>query len=347
MTSQQKITVGLVGFGLSGRYFHAPFLSTYPGFELRKVVTSRPDEVAAFDPSIRTVTTADDLFADDSIQLVFICSPNETHFQYAKAALEHNKHVVVEKPFATNESETDQLLELAEKRGLLATAYQNRRWDSDFLTIKQLIDQNRLGDVLDYEARYDRLMPVDSRNQSWKERPGEGRGSLYNLGPHLIDQALQLFGKPESVSAEVRMIRPNSQIEDFFTIRLGYPGKQVTLKSSLMLHQNQLRFSVHGTGGSFIKGGLDVQEEELRKNKLPNEPAFGIEPADRWGTLTANGLSEQIESLPGNYGTYYAGIHASIANGADPLVKPHEIQQIARVIALARQSNLEGRTLSF
>ncbi|SOD96181.1 Gfo/Idh/MocA family oxidoreductase [Spirosoma fluviale] len=347
MISQQKITVGLVGFGLSGRYFHAPFLSTHPGFELRKVVTSRPDEVATFDPGLSTVSTADELFADDSIQLIFICSPNETHFQYAKAALEHNKHVVVEKPFATNESETDQLLELAEKRGLMATAYQNRRWDSDFLTVKQLIDESRLGDVLDYEARYDRLMPVDSRNQSWKEQPGEGRGSLYNLGPHLIDQALQLFGKPESVSAEVRIVRPNSRIEDLFTIRLGYTGKQVTLKSSLMMHQNQLRFSVHGTAGSFVKGGLDVQEEELRKNRLPNEPSFGYEPTDRWGTLTANGQSEQIESLVGTYGAFYEGLHASLVDGAEPMVKPHEIRQIARVIALAQQSSLEGRTLPF
>lgn len=347
MISQQKITVGLVGFGLSGRYFHAPFLSTHPGFELRKVVTSRPDEVAAFDSSIKTVATADDLFADDSIQLVFICSPNETHFQYAKAALKHNKHVVVEKPFATNESETGQLLELAEKRGLLATAYQNRRWDSDFLTVKRLIDQNRLGDILDYEARYDRLMPVDSRNQSWKEHPGEGRGSLYNLGPHLIDQALQLFGKPQSVSAEVRIIRPNSRIEDFFTIRLGYAGKQVTLKSSLMMHQNQLRFSVHGIAGSFVKGGLDVQEEELRKNRLPNEPSFGYEPTDRWGTLTANGQSEQIESLRGTYVAFYESLYVSLVDGAEPMVKPHEIRQIARVIALAQQSSLEGSTLPF
>lgn len=344
---QEIIRVGLVGFGLSGRYFHSPFLSVHPGFQLKKVVSSRSDEVAAFDPTLTTVATADELFTDDSIQLVFICSPNETHFQYAQAALEHGKHIVVEKPFATNEQETDQLLELADKQGLMATAYQNRRWDSDFLTVKQLIGQNRLGDVLDYEARYDRLMLVDSRNQSWKERPGQGRGSLYNLGPHLIDQALQVFGKPQSVSAEVWMSRPNSQIEDFFTIRLGYPGKQVTLRSSLVVHQNQLRFSIHGTAGSFIKSGLDVQEEELRQNLLPNTPQWGYEPTDRWGTLTSSGESEQVESLPGNYSAFYTGVYESIVNGAKPVVKPHEIQQIARAITLARKSSNEGRTIAF
>ncbi len=347
MIPQEKITVGLVGFGLSGRYFHAPFLSAHAGFELKKVVSSRSDEVSAFDPGLTTVATADELFADQSIQLVFICSPNETHFQYAQAALEHGKHIVVEKPFATNERETEQLLELAEKRGLIATAYQNRRWDSDFLTIKALINQNKLGDVIDYEARYDRLMPVDSRNQSWKERPGAGRGSLYNLAPHLIDQALNLFGKPESVSSEVRLIRPNSQIEDFFTIRLGYPDKQVTLKSSLMVHQNRLRFIVHGTAGSFVKSGLDVQEEDLRRQLFPNMAQWGYEPNDRWGILTSNERSEQIESLPGNYSAFYSGLYESIAHGASPIVKPHEIQQIARVIALARQSSLNARTLLF
>ncbi|GAB2587393.1 hypothetical protein GCM10027190_40520 [Spirosoma areae] len=196
--SNNEIDVGLIGFGLSGRYFHAPFLSVYPGFRVKKVVSSRPADVAAFDPTIKTVTSVDDVLADDAIQLVFICSPNETHFQYAQAALKHDKHVVVEKPFALTESETDQLLELADKRGLVAVAFQNRRWDADFLTIKRLLSDGRLGNVLEYEARYDRFMPV-SDHQSWKERSGEGRGSLFNLGPHLIDQALHLFGPPESV----------------------------------------------------------------------------------------------------------------------------------------------------
>lgn len=345
--SHEKINVGLVGFGLSGRYFHAPFLSVHPGFYLKKVVSSRASEVAAFNPELQTVGSAGELFADESIRLVFICSPNETHYSYAKTALEHNKHVVVEKPFAITEQQTDELLALASQRGLMITAYQNRRWDADFLTVKQLIQNNKLGNVIDYEARYDRYMPAYPANQSWKEIAGEGRGILFNLGPHLIDQALHLFGKPHTVTAITRSIRPNSQVVDFFTIELGYDDKQVTLKSSLMAHQNHLRFMVHGTTGSFSKGGLDVQEEWLRKDLLPNVPNWGYEPNQNGGLLTSEGHSEQIDSLPGNYGAFYAGLYDSLVNGAEPVIKPHEIQQITRVIALSEQSSREGRRLHF
>jgi scyllo-inositol 2-dehydrogenase (NADP+) len=343
----KKITVGLVGFGLSGRYFHAPFLSIHPGFDVTTVVTSRPNEVTAFNPAIATVATADELLADDSIQLIFICSPNETHFHYALSALERNKHVVIEKPFALTEAETNQVLELAASRNLVATAYHNRRWDADFLTVKQLIADNKLGAILDYEARYDRFVPVDSRSTSWKELPGNGRGSLFNLGPHLVDQALHLFGTPTTVSADIRIIRPNSQIEDWFSIRLGYADKEVTLKSSLMAHQNHRRFTIHGTAGSFSKGGLDVQEPTLKLGTLPNTPNWGYEPLENRGLLTTNDHTELVDSLPGNYAAFYAALYESIANGAELAVKPHEIQAATRVIALAQQSSREGRTLSF
>ncbi|XWW45099.1 Gfo/Idh/MocA family oxidoreductase [Fibrella sp. USSR17] len=347
MTPPKKINVGLIGFGLSGRYFHAPFLAVHPGFNVTHVMSSRPSEVTAFDPEIIPVATVDELLADDRIELVFICSPNETHFRYAQAALERNKHVVVEKPFALTETEAQQLLTLAASRRLLITAYQNRRWDADFLTVKQLIADNRLGDVLDYEARYDRFMPVDTRSASWKELPGEGRGSLFNLGPHLIDQALHLFGNPQNISAEIRSIRPNSQIDDWFTIRLGYSDKVITLKSSLMAHQNHRRFTIHGTAGSFTKGGLDVQEPSLKLGTLPNTPNWGTEPIENRGLLTTNDKSKRVDSLPGNYAAYYEWLYESVANGAELAVKPLEILATTRVIDLARQSNREGRTLSF
>ncbi|WP_338877415.1 Gfo/Idh/MocA family oxidoreductase (plasmid) [Spirosoma sp. SC4-14] len=343
----KKIGVGLVGFGLSGRYFHTPFLLAHPGFLLKKVVTSRSDDVVAFNPSIETVFTVEELLVDDSIDLVFICSPNETHFQYARAALESNKHVVVEKPFALNEQETDLLLSLAKKMGLVATAFQNRRWDADFLTIKQLIATNKLGEILEYEARYDRFSPVINHSLSWKESPNEGHGSLYNLGPHLIDQALQLFGQPQTVFADTRIMRPHSRVVDWFTILLGYTSKQITLKSSLMARHNHLRFILHGTKGSFTKSGLDVQEEQLRQSQLPNTPHWGYEPAANWGLLTRESQSELIESEPGNYSPFYSGLYEAIVNGADPIVKPHEIQQIAHIISLVNQSASEGRSLTY
>ncbi|GAB3986095.1 Gfo/Idh/MocA family oxidoreductase [Spirosoma daeguense] len=341
------VRVGLIGFGLSGRYFHTPFLSVNPRFQLAKIASSRPDAVQAFDASIGWVATPEELFADPEIDLVFVCSPNETHVDYAHKALEHGKHVVIEKPFALSEQEAIQLLELAQQKKLIATAYQNRRWDSDFLTIKRLLTEGALGSLVDYECRYDRFSPVNLQANSWKEQPALGRGNLYNLGPHLLDQALDLFGKPDSVQASVRIMRPGSQVHDYFDIRLGYADKNVRLESNLMIYQNQLRFSLHGTEGSFIKGGLDVQEERLRQNLLPNLPNWGTEPDDRWGTLYRSGGPERIESLPGNYMPFYDNLYDAIVNGAKPAITPDEIQQLARVIDLALESSQTGRVIPF
>ncbi|GAB4022053.1 Gfo/Idh/MocA family oxidoreductase [Spirosoma koreense] len=341
------LQVGLVGFGLSGRYFHTPFLSVNPRFRLKKVVSSRPDAVRQFDPSIEWVATPIELFADPSIDLVFICSPNETHVSYARKALEYGKHVVVEKPFALNESEAAGLLELAERQDRIATAYQNRRWDSDFLTIKRLLAEGALGTLIEYEGRYDRYSPVDAQAQSWKEQAGLGRGNLYNLGPHVLDQALHLFGQPDTVQATLRSIRPNSQVTDYFDIRLGYPDKVVRLESSLINYHNQLRFTLHGTTGSFIKGGLDPQEERLRQNQLPDQATWGDEPQDRWGTLYRDGQAEVIQSELGNYTPFYDNLYEAIVNKAEPAITPTDIQRLARVIDLAQESSRTQRTLSF
>jgi len=343
----QVIQVGLVGFGLSGRYFHTPFLTVNPRFHLKKIASSRPDAVRQFDLSIEWVATPDELFADPAIDLVFICSPNETHVDYARKALEQGKHVVVEKPFALTEREAIDLLELAQKQGKLATAYQNRRWDSDFLTIKRLLADGALGTLVDYECRYDRYSPVPPNSQSWKEQAGTGRGNLYNLGPHLLDQALHLFGAPETVQGTIRILRPNSHVPDYFDIKLGYADKVVRLESSLMMYQNKLRYSLHGTEGSFLKGGLDPQEERLRTNRLPNEPDLGIEPDDRWGTLYRDGQAEIIESAPGNYAPFYDNLYEVIVNGAQPEITPTDIQQLARIIDLAQESSQSLRTLPF
>lgn len=339
------IQVGLVGFGLSGRYFHAPFLSVNPRFRVKKIASSRPEAVRQFDASVEWVATADELFDDPSIDLVFICSPNETHTDYARKGLEKGKHVVVEKPFALSEREAAQVLALAQRQGLLVTAYQNRRWDSDFLTVKRLLASGALGKLVEYENRYDRFSPVDPATRSWKEQPGSGRGSLYNLGPHLIDQALHLFGKPDTVQASVRIIRPHSQVTDYFDIRLGYADKVVRLKSSLMACRNHLRYCLHGTEGSFTKGGLDVQEEQLRVDRLPNEPGWGTEPPDRWGTLYQAGRTEPVESERGNYSPFYDNLYDVLVNGAEPAVTPTDIQQLARVIDLVLASNETQRVM--
>ena len=341
------VQVGLVGFGLSGRYFHAPFLSVNPRFRIKKIASSRPEAVRKFDASIEWVATADELFADPAIDLVFICSPNETHADYARKALLQGKNVVVEKPFALTEPEAIDLLALAGQQNCLVTAYQNRRWDSDFLTIKRLLAAGTLGDIIEYEGRYDRYSPVALQTIRWKEEPGPGRGSLFTLGPHIIDQALQLFGTPETVQASIRSIRPGSRVTDFFDIRLGYADKAVRLKSSLMAYQNQQRYCLHGTTGTFLKGGLDVQEERLRINQLPGQPNWGAEPADRWGTLYYDGRAETIESERGNYSLFYNNLYDVIVTGAEPAITPIHIQQLARVIDLAQASHQTQRVMPF
>lgn len=344
--SSKILNVGLIGFGLSGRYFHSPFISTNPGFKIKTVVERSRNEAQEFDPTIENARSVDELLSDASIDLVFICTPNDTHFPYAMDALENGKHVVIEKPFSATEEEAKQLIALAEDKGLILTAYQNRRWDSDFLTIKKLIDENKLGNIVEYECRYDRFRPVVP-TESWKEKSVPVGGNLYNLGPHLIDQALVLFGEPETVTAEIRSVRPNSEIDDYFDVRLGYADKLVIVKSSLMVYENFLRYHLHGTKGSFIKGGLDPQEETLRKNILPTEKPWGFEPENRWGNLYSEAFTGIIESEPGDYAPFYQNVYDAIVNGAELAVKPSEILRTTRVIDLAFQSSKDKKVMKY
>ena len=344
--SSKILNVGLIGFGLSGRYFHSPFLTTNAGFKLKTVVERSRNEAQEFDPSIENARSVDELLSDPSIDLVFICTPNDTHFPYAMDALENGKHVVIEKPFSATEEEAKQLIAVAEEKGLILTAYQNRRWDSDFLTIKKLIEEDKLGDIVEYECRYDRFRPVVP-TESWKEKSVPVGGNLYNLGPHLIDQALVLFGEPLTVTAEIRSVRPNSEIDDYFDVRLGYADKLVIVKSSLMVYENFLRYHLHGTKGSFIKGGLDPQEETLRKNILPTEKPWGVEPEDRWGKLYSEAFTGIIESEPGDYAPFYQNVYDAIVHGAELAVKPSEILRTTRVIDLAFQSSKENKVMKY
>ena len=340
------LNVGLIGFGLSGRYFHSPFLSTNPGFKIKTVVERSKNEAQEFDPSIENARSVEELLSDERIDLVFICTPNETHFPYAMDALQNGKHVVIEKPFSATEDEAKQLVAVAKEKGLILTAYQNRRWDSDFLTIKKLIAEDKLGDIVEYECRYDRFRPVVP-TESWKEKSVPVGGNLYNLGPHLIDQALMLFGEPLTVTAEIRSVRPNSEIDDYFDVRLGYADKLVIVKSSLMVYENFLRYHLHGTKGSFIKGGLDPQEETLRKNVLPTEKPWGVEPENRWGKLYSEEFTGVLESEAGDYAPFYQNVYDAIVDGAELAVKPEEILSTTRVIDLAFQSSKDKQVKTY
>ena len=338
--------VGLIGFGLSGRYFHAPFLEVSPHFHLKKVVTRNSAAVHEFNPAIEVVSTAEELLADDSIDLVFVCTPNHLHFSNAKAALEVGKHVVIEKPFANPTVEVDVLIKLAAQKKLIITAYQNRRWDADFLTIQQLLKEGKLGDVVEYEAHFDRYRPEIAQG-TWKEVASAGAGNLYNLGPHLIDQALVLFGTPKTVTATIKIIREGGETDDYFDIRMDYEDKRVILKASLLVFENGLRYIINGTKGSFIKSGLDIQEDTLRKNLLPNTDNWGEEPESQWGTLFTEAGKTTVRTLAGHYAPFYENVYQAIANGAELQVKPEEARNTTRVMELALESSRLGKSVKF
>ncbi len=342
----KTLNVGLIGFGLSGRYFHAPFLSVNPRFNLKTVVERSKNEAQDFDPTIENARSVEELLADPEIDLVFVCTPNDTHFEYAMDALENGKHVVIEKPFANTEAEAQKLFETAERDGLVATAYQNRRWDSDFLTIQKLIREDKLGKIVEYESRYDRFRPEVLSN-TWKEKQAEGSGNVYNLGPHLLDQAFVLFGDPQTVTATIRSVREGGDVDDYFDIRLGYDDKFVIVKSSLMVYENSLRYAIHGTKGTFIKRGLDAQEETLRQDVLPDADNWGAEPEDRWGTLHSDPFTGIVPSEAGDYMAFYDSVYDAIVEGRELAVKPAEILRTTRVIDLAFESNERQTTISY
>ncbi|WP_266364941.1 oxidoreductase [Tellurirhabdus rosea] len=342
---QQKINVGLIGFGLSGRYFHAPFLTTNANFGLTKVVERHRNEAEAFDASIRTVRSHEDLLTDPAIDLIIVSTPNDTHFPYAKAALEAGKHVLIEKPFANTSEEARQLLQLAKDKNLVAIPYQNRRYDADFLTIRQLLAEDALGEVVEYESHFDRFRPDVLQN--WKEQDPNGGGNLLNLGPHLVDQAVALFGAPEAVLGDIRTVRKGGTLDDYFDIRLFYSDKRVILKSSLTVPENRLRYIIHGTKASLTKSGLDIQEETLRKNMLPNTPDWGVEPEDHYATLTTADERHIIPSLPGNYHPFYDNLARAIRGEIAPEITPEQAYATIRILELAGESSRERRAIEF
>jgi scyllo-inositol 2-dehydrogenase (NADP+) len=341
----RTIQVGLIGFGLSGRYFHAPFLTVNPHFKLAKVVERHRNDAEAFDPTIQTVRSHEDLLADPAIDLVIVGSPNDTHFPYAKAVLEAGKHVLIEKPFANSLEQARELLQLAQQKGLVAIPYQNRRYDADFLTIQQILRENQLGDVVEFECRYDRYRP-DILN-SWKEKDPDGGGNLFNLGSHLIDQAVALFGIPEAVSGDIRIIRKGGILDDYFDVKLFYADKRVILKSSMLAVDSSLRYIIHGTKGSFIKHGLDIQEETQRKNILPDTLDWGAEPESQYGTLTTPEGRFTFPSQPGNYHHFYDNLYRAIVGEIPQEVTPEQALAVIRIIELAGESSQTKKVLEF
>lgn len=311
-----KIKTGLLSYGMSGRVFHGPFLTAHEGFEIASVWQRNPDQPKAHD--YKTVSKLDDILNDKSIELVFINTPNQTHFEFTKKAINAGKHVVVEKPFTVTTKEADELITLARDKKVLLTVYQNRRWDSGFLTLQKILQHKLIGKVVSIEMHYDRFRNyIDEK--SWKENPQDGIGIVYNLGSHLLDQVIVLFGMPEWVDARIGIQRPGGRVDDYYDIRLEYSELTVTLKSSYLVKELGPSYQAHGTEGSYVKYGIDPQEEMLSKGALPTKPDWAKEPKEAWGILNsvANGKEFRgpYESVAGNYMPFYDQLRDAIRLG--------------------------------
>jgi scyllo-inositol 2-dehydrogenase (NADP+) len=281
----QPIRTALVSFGISSRTFHAPFLTTMPEFQLRSVVERSGDTSKEKYPFVKLARSIEDLLKDDEIELVVITSPNETHFPYAKMAMEAGKHVVLEKPFANTSGEAMKLVNISKATGKICAVYHNRRYVADYLTMKQILEKKLLGDLHEFEAHYDRYRPDPRTYGLWREKPLPGSGVFYDLGSHLLDQSLQLFGHPEYIIADIRKQKPYSVVDDYFDVRLDYGFLKVLVKSGMLVREMGPRYMMHGTKGSFIKYGEDTQEEMLKAGELPVGPDWGKEPESQFGLI--------------------------------------------------------------
>jgi scyllo-inositol 2-dehydrogenase (NADP+) len=340
------IQTGIVGYGLSGRYFHAPFLKVHPGFKIIKVLERKGEASKELFPKVIVVRDFESVINDPKIDLVVIATPNNYHYPMAKSCLQKGKHVVVEKPFTLTSAEADELIALANKKKLKIFVYQNRRWDGDFLTISKLLKSGALGEVNSFEANFDRYRP-ELTTRLWREEEKNGGGVLYDLGSHLIEQALQLFGIPDKLFAKIESQRKTSKVDDYFRLALSYGKMKAILSAGMLVKDPGPRYIIHGIIGSFVKYGIDPQEEELRKGILPGDASWGMEVPEHWGLITIDyadmNVHGSIETEPGNYLEFYNNVYNVLIKKAPMAIKPVEGRNVIRIIELARESSLKNK----
>ncbi|MCC8376132.1 MULTISPECIES: oxidoreductase [Photorhabdus] len=342
----ELLKVGLVGYGYASKTFHAPLIAGTAGIRLVAISSSNAEKVKSDWPNIPVVPRPEDLFNDPEIDLIVIPTPNDTHYPLAQKALAAGKHVVVDKPFTITVEQAESLKEQAEKANLLLSVFHNRRWDSGFLTIKSLIEENRLGKLRYFESHFDRYRPVI--RQRWRETAGQGSGIWYDLGPHLLDQAVQLFGKPQSITADLGMIRPQAEAADYFHVLLNYPVIKVVLHATTVAAAESAVYTLHGMAGSYVKYGLDPQEERLKAGERPPHADWGYDIRDGIVTLSRGDelVTEYVPTLPGNYSAYYAAIRDAITLGKPNPVTASEAIQIMKLIEAGIQSAKQQRTVA-
>ena len=344
------IKTGICSFGMSGKVFHGPFLHVHPDFDVRKIWQRTKNDAKEAYPEVEIVRTLEELLSDDSLELIVVNTPEPTHYKFTKAVLEAGKHAIVEKAFTITSAEAEELTALAKAKGKVLSVYQNRRWDGDFLTVKKIVEEGSLGRLVEFESNYQRYRNFIQEG-TWKEESFPGSGIVYNLGSHLMDQVLTLFGKPTHVFADLAIQRTGGKVYDHFEIILFYEGFKATVKAGYLIREEGPRYKLLGTEGSFVKYGIDPQEQSLKDGIMPNQgEAWGKEPESDWGIVntTINGLHlrGKTETLPGNYMTYYQSIYEAIREGKEPAVTAEQGTAIIKLIEAVYRSFEEKRVIT-
>jgi predicted dehydrogenase len=346
------VRVGLLGFGLAGQAFHAAVIRGVRGMELACILERRGSKAQEKYPDVRVARTPDELLSDEGIQLCVIATPNDSHFELARACLLAGRDVVVDKPFAPTLRESEELVRLAAERGRLITVYQDRRWDGDFLTVKKLVASGRLGKIAEYECRFDRFR-LEPKANAWRERADQpGAGVLFDLGPHVIDQALVLFGEPRAITASAFCQRETSQVDDSFDVCMEYPGLRALGRARIIAFAPGPHLLIHGTSGSFVKYGMDPQEARLRGENVPQGTDWGADWGEEeqrlWGTLSLVGEpSVIVRTERGDYRGFYENVRDAIEKKSPLEVTPEQALRTMRAVMLAHKSSREKRTVEW
>ncbi len=342
------INTGIIGFGLSGKVFHAPFIHSHPGFKLSTIVERNRQDSRKIYPDVKILKHHRDLLSDPAIRLVVVATPNIFHFPMTKEALEAGKHVVIEKPFTPTSSEADHLIRLSKETGKKIFVFHNRRWDGDFLTIKKLISEGKLGEIKYYEAHFDRFSP-EMKPGAWRDLDMPGGGILFDLGAHLIDQALCLFGLPQSIRAEIKKERPGSPVDDSFDLHLIYQDKTIVLQAGMMVRDIGPRFIIDGVEGNFSKWGIDPQESALKAGEMPIGEDWGAEDQQFWGTLGVGQATpfdlSRVPTEKGNYMGFYDNVYDVLLKNKPQAIPPEDARDVIFIIEKAFESSIENRAI--
>jgi scyllo-inositol 2-dehydrogenase (NADP+) len=332
---------------MASQVFHAPLIHSNPELRLTHIVERSGNDAEKKYPEVKVVRDVDTLLRDGSVQLVVVATPNTSHFEIAAASLHTGKHVVVDKPVTTASAKADALIDLARKAKRILSVFQNRRWDGDFLTVRQILREGSLGRLAEFESRFDRYRPAVNPKK-WREQALAGSGVLFDLGSHLIDQALVLFGKPAIIYAEVRRQRDGAAAPDSFEVHLEYARVKAVLKAGSLVCEPSPRFVLYGTQGSYVKYGSDPQEDALKRGAIPSQANWGGEKDDAWGTLArCNGSLQRVKypTLDGCYPEYYTNVARAIRGEEELAVKPEQAREVIRLIELAEQSSAQKRAI--